>query len=141
MVETKKRAPTAAGKRALTKRSAQTGRFVSLSPGDAGAAVRKWSKSKVVDPERVVRSANAAQRLGPSVPKSRSQARSRMQSVSDRILERATLVFGSRDAAASWLMRPSRWLSGGVPGLLIHRKEGLKQVEEYLGQVEHGVYV
>ncbi|QLG96428.1 DUF2384 domain-containing protein [Pseudomonas yamanorum] len=57
-----------------------------------------------------------------------------------KALEHATSVFGTQRLAEEWLDRPCRHLAGNVPLELIDNSLGFQVVEEYLKQVELGVY-
>lgn len=60
-----------------------------------------------------------------------------------RIINRALEVFGDRDKAMSWLEQPS---VSGTSGqlrpriLMVDTDEGFREVEEWLVQIEHGMY-
>ncbi|MGA3258720.1 MAG: antitoxin Xre/MbcA/ParS toxin-binding domain-containing protein [Bryobacteraceae bacterium] len=61
----------------------------------------------------------------------------------DSIVEvtaRAMEVFGSRDKALRWLKAPVRSLGDQTPLSLLDSPEGLAQVQDTLGRVEHGVW-
>ena len=49
-------------------------------------------------------------------------------------------VFGSRDKALRWLKAPVRSLGDQTPLSLLDSPEGLAQVQDTLGRVEHGVW-
>jgi putative toxin-antitoxin system antitoxin component (TIGR02293 family) len=57
-----------------------------------------------------------------------------------RILAHATRVFGSQEAAESWLGRPAVGLDQRRPLDLMATPVGLALVEQLLGRIEHGVY-
>lgn len=65
---------------------------------------------------------------------------------SDRLVRLARLaaqgadVLGDKEKAATWLRRPNRALGGKIPLELLDSDIGVRQVEEVLGRIEHGVY-
>ncbi len=56
-----------------------------------------------------------------------------------RVAAQAFAVFGMEDKAASWLRRPNRALNGELPIHLLDTDVGVRQVEDILGRIEHGV--
>jgi putative toxin-antitoxin system antitoxin component (TIGR02293 family) len=65
---------------------------------------------------------------------------------SDRLVRLARLAaqgadaLGDKEKAATWLRRPNRALGGKIPLELLDSDIGVRQVEEVLGRIEHGVY-
>lgn len=57
-----------------------------------------------------------------------------------RVAVRAGEVFGTTDKASRWLRRPNRALGGHVPLSLLSTDLGVRQVEQALGRIEHGVF-
>jgi putative toxin-antitoxin system antitoxin component (TIGR02293 family) len=57
------------------------------------------------------------------------------------ILADATAVFGSREEAEHWLERPATGLNRQRPIDLLATPAGTKLVEDFLRQLEYGVYV
>jgi uncharacterized protein (DUF2384 family) len=63
--------------------------------------------------------------------------------VADSIVEvtaRAIEVFGTREKALRWLKAPVRALGDQTPLSLLNSPEGVAQVQDTLGRVEHGVW-
>lgn len=63
--------------------------------------------------------------------------------VADSIVEvtaRAIEVFGTREKALRWLKSPVRSLGDQTPLSLLNSPEGVAQVQDVLGRVEHGVW-
>ncbi len=58
----------------------------------------------------------------------------------ERILRRAELVLGTREAARDWLNTPNRALAGARPVDLLNTSDGEVRVLQVLGRIEHGVY-
>ncbi len=58
-----------------------------------------------------------------------------------RMLATATDVFGSRAEAEAWLLRPAMGLNGASPVDMMHTQESRQHVDDFLGQLEHGVYI
>ncbi len=61
----------------------------------------------------------------------------------DRLVDvtaRAIEVLGSREEALRWLRTPVRALANRTPLSLLTTTEGVTQVEDTLGQIEHGVW-
>ncbi len=56
-----------------------------------------------------------------------------------QIIARATNTFGSQERALAWLKRPSDPLNNRTPQSLLTTDEGLQQVEQLLGQIDHGI--
>jgi hypothetical protein len=56
------------------------------------------------------------------------------------ITARAMEVFGTREKALRWLNTPARLLGDRTPLSLIETPEGIAQVQDTLGRVEHGVW-
>jgi hypothetical protein len=53
---------------------------------------------------------------------------------------RATEVFGSRDKAMRWLETPVPSLGDRTPFSLLSTSEGMANVEDTLGAIEHGIW-
>ena len=53
---------------------------------------------------------------------------------------RATEVFGSREKAVRWLETPVPSLGYRTPFSLLSTSEGMAEVEETLGAIEHGIW-
>jgi uncharacterized protein (DUF2384 family) len=56
------------------------------------------------------------------------------------VTARAMEVFGSREKALRWLSSPVRSLGDQTPLSLLNSPEGIAQVQDTLGRVEHGVW-
>jgi uncharacterized protein (DUF2384 family) len=56
------------------------------------------------------------------------------------VTARAMEVFGTREKALKWLNTPVRSLGDRTPLSLLDTPEGVVQVEDTLGRVEHGVW-
>jgi hypothetical protein len=56
------------------------------------------------------------------------------------VTARAIEVFGSREKALRWLKTPVRSLGDQTPLSLLSTTEGVAQVQDTLGRVEHGVW-
>jgi uncharacterized protein (DUF2384 family) len=56
------------------------------------------------------------------------------------VTARAVEVFGTREKALGWLNTPLRSLGNRTPLSLLETPEGVLQVEDTLGRVEHGVW-
>lgn len=56
------------------------------------------------------------------------------------IAARAMEVFGTREKALRWLNSPVGSLGGQTPLSLLNTPEGITQVQDILGRVEHGVW-
>ena len=56
-----------------------------------------------------------------------------------RIAAHAATVFGSEEKAAAWLHRPNRALHGEIPIDLLDTDVGVRQIEDVLGRIGHGV--
>ncbi len=61
------------------------------------------------------------------------------QSIAE-IAARAMEIFGSRERALKWLNAPVRSLGDRTPLSLLNTPEGITQVEDTLGRIEHGVW-
>jgi hypothetical protein len=62
---------------------------------------------------------------------------------SDAIVDvtaRAIEVFGNREKALRWLKTPVRSLGDRTPISLLNSPDGITQVQDTLGQVEHGIW-
>jgi len=57
-----------------------------------------------------------------------------------KVLEQATIVFGSLRLAEEWLAKPCRKLADNIPINLVGNPIGFKVIEDYLERVEMGVY-
>ena len=57
------------------------------------------------------------------------------------ILAKATEVLGSQEEAEQWLERPAIGLNQRRPIDLLETPAGMELVEDYLMQLEYGVYV
>lgn len=57
-----------------------------------------------------------------------------------QILNHATSAIGSREEALLWLETPVRGLGYATPASLLGTKEGVQQVDDILGQLEHGIW-
>ena len=56
------------------------------------------------------------------------------------VTARAIEVFGTRERALRWLETPVRALHDRTPLSLLNTAEGIGQVQDVLGRVEHGVW-
>jgi putative toxin-antitoxin system antitoxin component (TIGR02293 family) len=56
------------------------------------------------------------------------------------VTARAIEVFGSREKALRWLKTSVRSLGDQTPLSLLNSTEGVAQVQDTLGRVEHGVW-
>ena len=56
------------------------------------------------------------------------------------VTARAMEVFGTREKALRWLNSPVRSLGDRTPLSLLNSPEGVAQVQDTLGRVEHGVW-
>jgi putative toxin-antitoxin system antitoxin component (TIGR02293 family) len=56
------------------------------------------------------------------------------------VTARATEVFGTREKALRWLNTPVRSPGDQTPLSLLETPEGVAQVQDTLGRVEHGVW-
>jgi len=70
------------------------------------------------------------------MPASRERASAAIESVIDK----ATEVMGDRQEAMHWLGTPVRALNFATPISLLARADGLGQVMDLLGQMEHGIW-
>lgn len=60
----------------------------------------------------------------------------------DRVFQRAVQVMGSEDDAAWWMQEPAFGLPNRErPMDLMDTPEGVELIENYLEQIEHGVYI
>lgn len=57
------------------------------------------------------------------------------------IMARATEMLGSQEEAEQWLERPAMGLDQRRPIDLLATPTGVRLVEDFLGRLEHGVYV
>jgi putative toxin-antitoxin system antitoxin component (TIGR02293 family) len=57
-----------------------------------------------------------------------------------RLLARATQLFGDAESARQWLRLPQRGLGGAVPIEFAASEIGAREVENLLGRLEFGVY-
>ena len=57
-----------------------------------------------------------------------------------RVAAEAARVLGSGEKAARWLHAPSRALGNQTPLSLLDTEIGVRQVEDLLGRIEHGVF-
>lgn len=67
------------------------------------------------------------------------EAKSRSKPIVE-ITARAMEVFGTREKALKWLNTPVRSLGNRTPLSLLETPEGITQVQDTLGRVEHGVW-
>ncbi|WP_297809499.1 MbcA/ParS/Xre antitoxin family protein [uncultured Methylophaga sp.] len=58
----------------------------------------------------------------------------------ERLLAKAEDIFQDKDEALRWLKTPKKALSGKAPLELAGTEEGVKQVIDLLGRIEHGVF-
>jgi uncharacterized protein (DUF2384 family) len=56
------------------------------------------------------------------------------------VAARAIEVFGTREKALRWLSTPVRSLGDQTPLSLLNTPEGIAEVQDTLGRVEHGVW-
>jgi putative toxin-antitoxin system antitoxin component (TIGR02293 family) len=56
------------------------------------------------------------------------------------VTARAIEVFGTRDKALHWLKTPVRSLGDRTPLSLLNTPEGITEVHDKLGRVEHGIW-
>ncbi|SCW97513.1 antitoxin Xre/MbcA/ParS toxin-binding domain-containing protein [Pseudomonas sp. NFACC05-1] len=56
------------------------------------------------------------------------------------VLEKATVVLGSRELAEQWMAKPARGLDGETPIDLISNSVGYELVTDFLTRIEYGVY-
>jgi putative toxin-antitoxin system antitoxin component (TIGR02293 family) len=56
-----------------------------------------------------------------------------------RVQRMAEATFGSPDDAMDWLSRPTRALDGKTPMELLDTEAGLRQVEDLLTRIDHGL--
>ena len=57
----------------------------------------------------------------------------------EHILCFADNVFGDKDKAYSWLLRPNRSLDNRTPLNLLHNETDIHQIEILLGRIQHGI--
>ncbi|MFI3118917.1 MAG: DUF2384 domain-containing protein [Methylococcaceae bacterium] len=57
-----------------------------------------------------------------------------------KVLAHAEAVFGNCNTATQWLHRPNRSLNGVAPLTLLDTHIGAVQVDDVLGQIEHGIF-
>ena len=57
-----------------------------------------------------------------------------------RVLEKAAKILGDREKALRWFDTANRALGGKAPRAFLETEQGLRQIEEVLGRIEHGVY-
>lgn len=60
---------------------------------------------------------------------------------SEQVLMIATRVFGTRKHAERWLHDPAYGLGWQVPCDMLSKRLGYEDVDRFLNQIEHGVYV
>lgn len=65
---------------------------------------------------------------------------SNLQPRIQRIINKVSKVLGSQDDAMRWLGSPVRALDFATPISILGSKEGVKRVNDVLGQMEHGVW-
>ncbi|MWR20541.1 DUF2384 domain-containing protein, partial [Helicobacter pylori] len=58
-----------------------------------------------------------------------------------RVVERAESVFEGKEAALDWLSAPNAALGGKAPIACLDTDDGIEQVLDTLGRIEHGVFV
>ncbi len=56
-----------------------------------------------------------------------------------RMVARAKKVFGSKEVAGRWLRKPQPVLGGRMPLDMLWSDDGVKEVEDLLGRILHGV--
>jgi putative toxin-antitoxin system antitoxin component (TIGR02293 family) len=56
------------------------------------------------------------------------------------VFEQAIAVFGNRELAVKWLVRPCRYLEGCVPLEMVGNVLGYQAVQHYLAGIRYGVY-
>jgi len=56
-----------------------------------------------------------------------------------QIVARATETLGTQHLAIAWLTRPAAPLRNRTPQSLIATDEGLQQIEQLLGKIDHGI--
>ena len=83
-----------------------------------------------VSERTLLRKQTSASRLSPSVS-------DRVARV-DRLFALASDIFGSREKAAQWLIRPNRALGNEVPLRLLDTDAGSQKVEQELRQIQFG---
>jgi putative toxin-antitoxin system antitoxin component (TIGR02293 family) len=55
------------------------------------------------------------------------------------LIERATQVLGTLEAAQRWLNTEKRALSGATPLVFAKTEPGAREVEDLLGRIEYGI--
>ncbi|MEO5924238.1 MAG: MbcA/ParS/Xre antitoxin family protein [Bryobacteraceae bacterium] len=58
----------------------------------------------------------------------------------DQLIARTTEVLGSRDEAMRWLGTPVRALDFARPIYILRTPGGAEQINQVLGQMEHGIW-
>ena len=58
----------------------------------------------------------------------------------NKVIDRAAKVLGNRTEAMRWLGSPVRSLDFATPISVLGTKQGMKRLEEILGQMESGVW-
>ena len=108
--------------------------------GIAAVRLRELIDTGDLAPSQVYRIVIPARTLSHRVARaenlSKSEADALVRLLRLRDLARAT--FGDVDAAAEWLNRPSRMLSGLLPMDLLDTESGGRRVEEALVRIAHG---
>lgn len=56
------------------------------------------------------------------------------------ITARAIEIFGTRDKAMRWLRTPVRVLGNRTPMSFLNDPDGIRRVQDALGQIEHGIW-
>ncbi len=62
-------------------------------------------------------------------------------SIPDEVKKRSIEVFGDEEKAHHWLYSPNYALGDVRPIDLLHSREGVQQVLDILGRIEHGVFI
>jgi putative toxin-antitoxin system antitoxin component (TIGR02293 family) len=58
-----------------------------------------------------------------------------------RVFAKALELFeGDRDAASEWMSTPLPALGGSTPNDALNTDSGVREVENLIGRIEHGVY-
>jgi putative toxin-antitoxin system antitoxin component (TIGR02293 family) len=63
-----------------------------------------------------------------------------MTDLADPVRAQATALFGSETAAGDWLNRPAIGLDQRRPVELLETAEGVREVQDLLTRIEHGVH-
>lgn len=92
----------------------------------------KYTSAILHIPERTLQRRKSSQRL-------RADESDRLYRLA-RIATLATEVLGSVEKARDWLARSNRALGGQAPIQVLDTDIGVRQVEDILGRVAHGVY-